>query len=50
MDKFPRHSSIYNFALPLMLVTALKHRAARKRRANKLSREKVNDSFTGSWF
>lgn len=36
--------------LPLMLITAFKQRAARKRRTKKLSPDKVNDSFTGSWF
>jgi len=36
--------------LPLMVVVLLKHRIKRKRRADKLKGQKVNEAFIGSWF
>jgi hypothetical protein len=36
--------------LPLMVVTLLKHRMKRKKRASKLKGAAVNEAFIGSWF
>jgi multidrug efflux pump subunit AcrB len=36
--------------LPLMVITMVKHRVKRKKRAEKLKGQKVNDAFIGSWF
>ena len=36
--------------LPLMLIVMIKHRTHRKRRAQKLKGQKVNEAFYGSWF
>lgn len=36
--------------LPLMVITMVKHRIKRKKRAEKLKGEKVNEAFIGSWF
>lgn len=36
--------------LPLMIITLLKHRAQRKKRAEKLKGQRVNEAFVGSWF
>ena len=36
--------------LPLMVITMVKHRIKRKKRAEKLKGAKVNEAFIGSWF
>ena len=36
--------------LPLMVITMVKHRTKRKKRAEKLKGQQVNDGFIGSWF
>ena len=36
--------------LPLMVITMVKHRTKRKKRAEKLKGQQVNDAFIGSWF
>jgi multidrug efflux pump subunit AcrB len=36
--------------LPLMLIVMIKHRKHKKRRAEKLKGQKVNEAFYGSWF
>jgi multidrug efflux pump subunit AcrB len=36
--------------LPLMVITMVKHRIKRKKRAEKLKGQAVNDAFIGSWF
>ncbi|MEI8074265.1 MAG: efflux RND transporter permease subunit [Bacteroidota bacterium] len=36
--------------LPLMVITMVKHSVKRKKRAEKLKGQKVNDAFIGSWF
>jgi multidrug efflux pump subunit AcrB len=36
--------------LPLMVITMVKHRTKRKKRADKLKDQQVNDAFIGSWF
>jgi hypothetical protein len=33
-----------------MVITMVKHRVKRKKRAEKLKGQKVNDAFIGSWF
>ncbi len=36
--------------LPLMVITMVKHRTKRKKRAEKLKGQQVNNAFIGSWF
>jgi hypothetical protein len=36
--------------LPLMVIALFNHRKHRKRRAEKLKGQKVNEAFYGSWF
>jgi hypothetical protein len=38
------------FFLPLIIVTLLKHRTKRKKRAETLKGQAVNEAFIGSWF